>query len=44
MGVAVTANGEHFFTQVFAGFSKDVPEGFVDVYYYGPIRIDAPAE
>lgn len=44
MGVAVTANGEHYFTQVFAGFSKDVPEGFVDVYYYGPIRMDAPTE
>ena len=36
MGVAITSDGRHYFTQVFAGFSKDVPEGFVDVYYYGP--------
>lgn len=34
MGVAVDQDGRHFFTQVFIGISKAVPEGEIHVYYF----------
>lgn len=41
MGVAISSSNKYYYTQVFAGYSKDVPEGYVDVFYYGPYDLDA---
>lgn len=38
MGIADDGSGMYYFTQVFIGVSKEIPEGFVEVYYYGPIE------
>lgn len=44
MGVAITPSNKYYFTQVFIGTSKEVPEGYVDVFYYGPIDANAEIE
>ncbi|HIJ75046.1 MAG TPA: hypothetical protein HPP83_13200 [Candidatus Hydrogenedentes bacterium] len=41
MGVASDGEGGYYFTQVFIGISKDVPEGFVEIYYDEPIALFA---
>ena len=40
MGVAQSTNGEYYFTQVFVGTSKDIPFGYIEVYYDEPIALD----
>ncbi len=36
VGIATDGSGTYYFTQVFIGWSKSVPEGFVEIYCYPP--------
>lgn len=36
VGVATSEDGRHFFTQVFIGASKSVPDDQIHIYYYAP--------